>query len=242
MKYDVMVIAGTTESRQVIESLLGEKKGMKILACVATEMGKKMLLDYDICVHVGRLDEEGFLSLLRENPCDRIIDASHPFAKVVTKTVKNAAKKMGIPCERLERDTLSYDYDGIIYVKDVNEAIRVLNEMEGNILLTTGVNTSAQYMNGVRDGKKRLYIRVLSNEDSLRGCERAGYMPEHVFGAMPPYTLEDNLVLIERTRAGILVSKDSGKTGGVDVKMEACKKAGISMVLIGRPVSEKEDC
>ena len=47
--------------------------------------------------------------------------------------------------------------------------------------------------------------------------------------------MEDNLRLIKKTNAKILVTKDSGKTGGVDVKVEACKEAGIEMVLIRRP-------
>ena len=55
MKYNVLVIAGTTESRQVIEKLLGENPNERILASVATELGKEMLLEYDIDVHVGRL-------------------------------------------------------------------------------------------------------------------------------------------------------------------------------------------
>ena len=63
MKYNVLVIAGTTESRQVIEKLLGENPNERILASVATELGKEMLLEYDIDVlshflrriHVKRL-------------------------------------------------------------------------------------------------------------------------------------------------------------------------------------------
>lgn len=38
MKYNVLVIAGTTESRQVIEKLLGENPNERILASVATEL------------------------------------------------------------------------------------------------------------------------------------------------------------------------------------------------------------
>ena len=66
MKYDVLVIAGTTESRQVIEKLLRENPKERILASVATELGKEMLLEYGIDIHVGRLDYDGFLIHLPE--------------------------------------------------------------------------------------------------------------------------------------------------------------------------------
>ena len=235
MKYNVLVIAGTTESRQVIEKMLSENPKEKILASVATELGKEMLLEYNIDVHVGRLDYDGFLALLEENPCEKIIDASHPFAKIVSETVKKAATAANIPYKRYERTNLKYDYEGIVHAKDVQEAIALLNELEGNVFLTTGVNTAATYMDGVKNGIKRLFIRVLDNTSSLEGCAKAGYPEGHVFGKMPPFTVEDNVKLIKETGAEVLVSKDSGKTGGVDVKVDACRQAGIKMILIDRP-------
>lgn len=234
MKYDVIVIAGTTESREVIVRQLEEKK--KVLACVATELGAEMLMEYDIDIHTGRLDEAGFVKLFTENPCEKIIDATHPFARIVTETVKAAAARLRIPYERHERQELSYDYDRLLSVADAGEAVQLLNKMEGNVLLTTGVNTAALYMEQVKDAKKRVFIRVLDNESSLEGCRKAGYPDSHVFGEMPPFTVEDNLRLIRETGAAVMVSKDSGKTGGVDVKVEACRQAGIDFILIRRPV------
>ena len=233
MRYNTIVIAGTTESREVIEKEL--QAGHSILACVATDLGADMLEEYKIDVHIGRLDEEGFSRLFQENPCDRIIDASHPFAQIVTKTVRSVASRLHIPYERYERGQTGYDYDGILYVSDADEAVDALNEINGNILLTTGVNTAAVYAKGVTKAKDRLYIRVLDNEASYAGCEEAGYPADHVFGQMPPFSVEDNLRLIEKTQAKVLVSKDSGKSGGVDIKAQACKQAGITMILIRRP-------
>lgn len=73
MKYNVLVIAGTTESRQVIEKLLGENPNERILASVATELGKEMLLEYDIDVHVGRLDRMVFSHFLRRIHVKRLL-------------------------------------------------------------------------------------------------------------------------------------------------------------------------
>ena len=202
MKYDVLVIAGTTESRQVIEKLLRANPKERILASVATELGKEMLLEYGIDIHVGRLDYDGFLTLFEENSCRKIIDASHPFARIVSETVKKAAQTAGILYERCERRNLQYNYEGIVHVKDVAD---------------------------------RLFIRVLDNISSLEGCAEAGYQKDHVFGKMPPFTVEDNVKLIKETKAEVLVSKDSGKTGGVDIKVEACRQTGIKMILIDRP-------
>ena len=233
MKYDVLVIAGTTESRQVIEEEL--KKGHRVLASVATDLGAEMLKDYEIDVRVGRLDEQGFLSLLQEEPCGEIIDASHPFAVIVTETVKKAAGKLGLPYRRYVRSQIQYDYQNIFPVEDVEEAIGLLNQMEGNILLTTGANTAAAYARGVDRAFDRVYVRVLDTPASYEACARAGYPDSHVIGEMPPYDLDDNLRLIRQLNARVMVSKDSGRTGGVDVKVEACRQTGIPMILIARP-------
>ena len=233
MKYDVLVIAGTTESRQVIEELVKEEK--RVLASVATELGARMLADYPVDLHVGRLDREGFLTLFSGHEIAEIIDASHPFARIVTDTVRSAAEEAGIPYRRYERKMLSYDYDRIIYVPDAEAAVKRLNGMTGNVLLTTGVNTAALYAEGVKNAKDRVYIRVLDNEASREGCRKAGYPEDHVIAEMPPFSVEDNLSQISATGAKVMVSKDSGKAGGVDIKVEACKKAGIDMILISRP-------
>jgi len=235
MKYDVLVIAGTTESRQVIEKELN--KGRRVLASVATDLGAEMLSDYDIDLHVGRLDEQGFISLLQEKPCGEIIDASHPFAAIVTETVRKAAESLGIPYHRYDRREIQYDYQNIFRVEDVEEAVALLNQMEGNILLTTGANTAAVYARGVEKAVDRVFVRVLDTPASYEACARAGYPADHVIGQMPPYNLQDNLQLIRQLDARVMVSKDSGRTGGVDVKVEACRQAGIPMILIARPHS-----
>ena len=237
MSYDILVVAGTTEARDVIAGNL--EKGRTVLACVATELGADVLCGYDVDVHIGRLDEEGFEKLIREKEVASVIDASHPFARIVTETVKKACSNLNIPYERYERRSMDYDYDRIHRVGDAMEAVAFLNGMEENVLLTTGVNTAALYFEHVHDAPKRLYIRVLDNETSREGCEKAGYPREHVYAVMPPFTLEDNLKMIRDSRAGIMVSKDSGKNGGVDVKVEACREAGIPMLLISRPTSRE---
>lgn len=235
MEYDVLVIAGTTEAREVIEARLKQNPSERILASTATELGREMLVEYPIDVHVGRLDLDGFTQLLGAHPCGQIIDASHPFAQIVSETVRQAAKECAVPYVRYEREHLAYDYEGIVRVRDVDEAIDALNRLEGKVLLTTGVNTAAAYRACVRDADRRLYIRVLDNAASLEGCARAGYAPDHVFGQMPPFSVEDNVALLIKTGAEILVSKDSGRTGGVDKKVGACRQLGIKMLLIARP-------
>ena len=233
VKYDVLVIAGTTEARAVIENEL--KAGHRVLAAVATDLGRQMLLEYPIQIREGRLDLDGFVKLLEEERPKKVMDASHPFAEVVTRTVKEACRLTKIPYERTTREEPEYDYENIIWVKDAREAAQLVSHMEGNILLTTGVNTAKIYAQNVKDFKERLYIRVLDNEKSLSGCKEAGFLESHVLGRMPPFSVEDNQELLEKWNIKAMVSKDSGSVGGVPEKVEACRAKQIPLVLIKRP-------
>lgn len=232
-RYDALVIAGTTESRKVIEELVKDKK--TVVASVATELGKEMLQEYPVTVVEGRLDLDGFIHLLQEKNPARVIDASHPFARIVTETVKEACRITKIPYERMERDEPVYDYEKIIWVEDVLEAARTASAWEGNILLTTGVNTAGIYAQHIKNFEERVFIRVLDNETSREGCKKAGYPDSHVFGIMPPFSVEDNQKLIRDCNISVMVSKDSGVSGGLLEKVEACRKEKIPLILIKRP-------
>ena len=68
----------------------------------------------------------------------KIIDASHPFAKNCIGDGEKGGRVSRYSDERYERTNLQYDYEGIVHVKDVQEAITLLNELKGNVFLTTG--------------------------------------------------------------------------------------------------------
>ena len=55
---------------------------------------------------------------------------------------------------------------------------------------------------------------------------------------MPPFSKEDTLELLEKYHIAVLVSKDSGRRGGVAEKMDAAKQMDIPVVLLGAPEEE----
>lgn len=234
MQETVIVIAGTTEAHQVVKEQLEQNK--RVIATVATELGREMLKKYSIEIKEGRLTKAEFVRFFQEEKAGRVIDASHPFAKEVTKEVKEACAICKIPYECYEREKTEYDYDQIIWVQNEQEAAELLNQMEGRILLTTGVNTIGFYMEKIENAKKRLFVRVLNHEKSIQACEKAGVLKEHLCAQMPPFTAENNRELLLKYKCKILVSKDSGEAGGVLEKVQAAKALSIPVIMIRRPV------
>ena len=236
----MLVIAGTTESKMVIEQLL--KEGKQVVATTATALGTEVLLEYPIEIKEGRRTEQQFIELFKEEAPAYVVDASHPFAVVVTETVKKACERLKISYRRVEREVISYDYDNIIWVEHTDEAIAYLNKMEknGNILLTTGSNTLNTYVEQVIDGKQRIYARVLDHEYSHNACKGIEIGEGHIIYQNPPFSKEETYQLLKQYDCQVLVTKDSGKAGGVEEKVEACKELNLPVIMIKRP-PEKTD-
>ena len=140
----LLLFAGTTEGRMLAEYL--SKKRIACYVSTATEYGKSLLQEEqlsDIIILAGRMNEEEIKTFLTEKKIDCVVDATHPFAKIVTENIVNACKETQtgyIRCLR-EMETSSGDLAGQEQVRvfeSVREAVEFLSTTEGKILITTG--------------------------------------------------------------------------------------------------------
>ena len=142
MSEKICIFAGTTEGRKLAELL---RESAELTVCVATEYGEVMLEGIEgIAVRTGRLDEQEMEQMFREESFSRIIDATHPYADIVTGNIASAAEKAGIPVIRILRGGDKHITDAV-YVASVAEAAEYLAEHDGNVLLTTGAKELAAY-------------------------------------------------------------------------------------------------
>lgn len=233
MKSNIAVIAGTSEATELIEELEEE---FCITAFVATDEGRKILEGRNCIVITGRKDGTEFGKHLSKFCA--VIDASHPFATEVTKNVRSVCEKLGIHYLRLGRPHTEYEYQKIVYADNKEEVAKMLNDTDGKILFLTGSNTAEFYKNHVKDFEDRALIRVLDTDfsrNAVRGLEEKNV----IFGT-PPFSASDNLKLIREYDISVVVSKDSGKRGGIEEKVSACREAKIPLILIRSPENTAE--
>ena len=134
--YKVCVFAGTTEGRELIRFLCAQ--GLRVTACVATEYGETLLEEAEnLTVSAARLDREDMAGLFRREGFDLAVDATHPYAPIVTENIARACEETGTEYLRLLRPA-SGTAEGAVYVPDVPAAAEYLAGTQGNILLTTG--------------------------------------------------------------------------------------------------------
>ena len=223
----IVIFSGTTEGR-LLSRLLAEK-GADVTVCVATEYGCEEQGEAPgVTVLTGRKTVEEMSELLRGS--DLCVDATHPYSVEVTKSVRRACAGVGVPYRRLLRDR-SGDTDAIL-ADSAEAAAKMLADREGNLLLATGMKELPAFA-GI--SPVRLYPRVMPNHESLSACERAGIPHRNILAMQGPFSTELNEALIRQFRIAYLVTKDGGRAGGFQEKVQAAKNTGIELVLIRRP-------
>lgn len=229
---EICVFAGTTEGRELIGLLTS--KGLPVYGCVATEYGQTLLEESEnLTVSSQRLTQEEMETLFRKEQFRYVVDATHPYAAVVTENIRAACGNVGVPYLRLLRQEEGIP-DDAIYARDTAHAVELLQQTKGNILLTTGSKELHAYA-ALPDFAQRVYARVLPMDSSLEICKSCGLPPAHILAMQGPFTLEMNIAMLRMIHAEILVTKEAGNSGGFPEKVEAARQAGCRLLVIGRP-------
>ena len=261
----IVLFGGTTEGRKIAEAIAevnrewaaqgdassceaGEPSGLPICAevYVATAYGASLLpTGPGIRVHVGRLDAAEMRALLENAPAPLlVIDATHPYAAVVSENILAACAAVGVRCIRVEREnagveetTASTEGAALHWVDSIEEAAAWLagqSSHRPNILITTGSKELAPYTR-IPDFAARCYVRALPTVEALEKCQQLGFRREHLILMQGPFSEEMNVAQLRYADAGYLVTKASGETGGFPEKCEAALALGVEVICIGRP-------
>jgi len=232
---EIVVIAGTSDARHLIEELL--KLGFKVTATVTTVYGRGLLGENKgLKIRQGELDRQAMADFLWEEKPKLLIDASHPFAAAASANAQAACQEMMIPYLRLERkETFVSSDPNLILIASFEEAAQRLTSLQGNIFLTIGSKNLRIFTEKIPDFQKRLFVRVLPQATVLAQCEALGLTSFNLIAAQGSFSAEMNIAMLRHFQAEVMVAKESGQEGGTPAKIEACRQLGIPLLLIGRP-------
>ena len=233
--YKAIVFAGTTEGYEISRFLAANK--VPVLACVATSYGSRSLVENEFLkIRAERLDAEQMQELFTKEMPELVLDATHPYAAEVTVNICKACKNAEISYIRVIRE--ESNHKEAIYVENTQAAVEYLKETTGNVLLTTGSKELSAYAEipGYQD---RLFARVLSIQSVIDTCHSLGFEGKNLIAMQGPFSKELNAAMLRQYDCRYLVTKDSGKAGGFEEKMEAAVECGVVPVIIGRPLKEE---
>ncbi len=235
-KKNIMIMAGTKDAARIIEKLNKQKK-FYILATTTTQYGSDIAKSAGAHEVISRkLEEKEMIELVDKKKIEILIDATHPFAINATKNAINASKLTGINYIRFERPQMELPESNQIHIVfSFEEAALKANELtEGRILHLAGVLTLKPVIEKI--DSSRLFARVLPSLDSIKKCLEHGLKQKNIIAMQGTFSKDFNRALMEEYSVSLIITKESGETGGTIPKIDAALELGIQIVLVTRPV------
>ena len=229
----IMLFGGTSETGSVAHMLA--EAGYEVFVSCATDVPLSVSEHRRITHRRGNLNLEDMLKLIRENGINGVVDVTHPYAVEVKQNALEACNRAAVPYFRLIRPSTFPEGELVHRAADHQAGAELAVSFKKPILLTVGTRNLEPYAAEARAAGCPLFARVLPIQESLRICRRAGLDEGCIIAARGPFSLEDNLKVIRKFDIGVLVTKDSGESGGVPAKLEAAGQENCAVIVIERP-------
>jgi cobalt-precorrin-5B (C1)-methyltransferase len=177
----------------------------------------------------GAMDEEAMFAFCRENGIRLIVDAAHPFADALHRNVAAVSRRLDIPTVRFEREYAERD-ERLSWFDTYDDATDyILANNIDNILALTGVNTIAKLRRCWR--QRNCLFRILNRDESFAIAQREGFPTDRIV----PHGDDGELALFGKIKPQAIITKESGKSGGFDEKIQAANELGIPVLVVKRP-------
>lgn len=230
----IFVAAGTQDGRELAGYLL--QQGYEVTASVVSQYGESLLQQYKgLKINSTPLDEAALIDYFQQQGITLCVDASHPYAANVSQNAMSACEKTGIPYIRYERSLSRLDYSKAHYAEDYQQAAKQAAQLGDCIFLTTGSRNLAAFARCPELQEKRLVCRILPETEVLGEARELGFSPGDIVAMQGPFSLQLNKELFLKYGAQVVVTKNSGTTGGTDTKFAAAMELGLPLVIIDRP-------
>ena len=218
----ILILGGTGEARQLAGELV--KRRHEVITSMAGRTSDPMLPEGDI--RVGKFGGvPGLFAYIKAHDIEQVVDATHPYAGLISINAVAAAEKANVPLLRLMRapwvEQPGADWT---HVADVAAAARALPS-GAKVLLTTGHGGLEQFF---RRDDCEFIVRLIDPPDLQLPAHA------HLLLDRPPYSLQSERHLMQREIISHLVSKNSGG-GQTSAKLEAARQLGVSIIMIDRP-------
>jgi len=237
--YSVFIFGGTTEARLLISYLINQ--GISCTVTVTSNYAKELLTSSPLLdVKIKRLNEYEMEDAIKEVNPSLIVDATHPYAFEVSQNIKKACNNLNREYITVSRDigsiegTTSFDSMELLasFLSDNCEA----DEM---VLSTLGIKEAQSLCDNFGNYKESIYLRILPSMESLSKAKELGFPSKHIICMQGPFSKEMNVALLHETGAKYLLTKITGKVGGLEAKIVAAKKCGVEVLALIAPDREK---
>jgi precorrin-6A/cobalt-precorrin-6A reductase len=219
---NILILGGTGDARDLAARLVA--LGHRVTTSLAGRTREPILPAGEL--RVGKFGGvPGLVGYLKAMHFDRLVDATHPYAGLISINAVAAAQQTGIPLVRFMRPAW-VEPEGAHWrhVPDLEAAAAALPS-GATVLVTSGHEGLEQLLE--RDDC-RFVVRLIEPPDED--------LPRHarLVIARPPYALEAERMLFTREGITHLVTKNSGGSQ-TEAKLEVARLTGVEVIMVDRP-------
>ena len=163
---NVWILSGTSDGPVIANRLL--ELNYSVFASVLTyKAGQAYIENPKLHIITGKLNnKDQIINFINKNKITCVVDATHPFAVIISKNLNNACKEINTPLLLFERKSLINNTNNFFYIDDLKDINNVDFENK-NILLAIGSRFLNDTANYYMNCKANVFTRVLPTSESI---------------------------------------------------------------------------
>jgi precorrin-6x reductase len=232
----VWVFAGTSDGNALAAQLA--QQGHQVVVSTATEYGGTLALQDcpGVTVWAGRQGVEARKQALQQHAARMLIDATHPYATLMSQQLIGLSQSLDIPYLRYERPSLVADDQQAMLCDSMEQAAQQAMACGERIFLATGSKDLASFLQAPGAEHKQWFVRVTAEPEFLQRALDLGIPRSRICAMQGPFSEAFNRALWQDWNIDCVVTKDSGNAGGYGAKVAAAQALAIPLLTVRRPV------
>lgn len=235
------VFSGTSDGNALAREMVTQ--GYAVVVSTATEYGGELAIQDcpSVAVWAGRQGMEARRQALVRQQARVIVDATHPFATLISEQLMTLSSELGIPYIRYERPSAAVPenmLDGVEFCNSMQEAAQRAIELGKRIFLATGSKDLPTFLQTSDATQRQWFTRITPEPELIKRAIELGIPRAHICAMQGPFSEAINLALWQDWQIDCIITKDSGDAGGMLAKVQAAKKLGVPILVIARPTMQ----
>ena len=221
----VLILGGTTEAR-LLAVRLADRADLRVTLSLAGRTASPAR--QPVPVRSGGFGgAAGLADYLASERIDVLIDATHPYASVISGNAVEAARRTGVPLLQFRRSPWeTMPGDRWTEVGDMREAVQAIGEKPRRVFVAVGRNELAPF---AKAPQHFYLIRSVDPVDPPLALPHAAYVTER-----GPFSEADDRALMTEHRIEIVIAKNSGGVATYG-KIAAARALGVGVIMLRRP-------
>ncbi len=259
-EHALWVFSGTSDGNALANELA--QQGYPVVVSTATEYGGEVAARHcsGVSVWAGHQGVEARKQALSQNQARAIVDATHPYAKLISEQLMGLSKSLNIPylryerpssvgcaerseaCPELGRRAHLSDHDALPSSAHPTYSLQQAAEQAikngQRIFLTTGSKDLATFLRAPGAAEREWFVRVTPEPEFIQRAIDLGIPRSHICAMQGPFSEAFNTTLWRDLKIDCVITKDSGDAGGYQAKVAATQALNIPLLVIKRPKLE----